>query len=161
MTTTDPPELLAAHDPRVWIAWYFKRGLWCLVTVPLFGFFVYALVVSLFGAFIQGFALARATRAVWGVLGVLLMIFGGWIPVILPPVLYYSLLKNLPGLWIRPDASRKAKIIGSAGVLIAIPLVASLAYNGLALGIGWIADRDPCAALRAGVTGSIAPANCQ
>ncbi len=84
----------------------------------------------------------------------------GWVPVILPPVLYYSLIKNLPGLWLRPDASGRTKVFSSLAVLILLPLAAHLVYHGVTLGIGWIADRDPCAAFAAGVTGSKPPVNC-
>jgi hypothetical protein len=78
----------------------------------------------------------------------------------MPPVLYYSLIKNLPGLWLRPDASPRTKILSSLTVLVLLPLGAYFVHHAVTWGIGWIADRDPCAALAAGVTGSNPPVNC-
>jgi hypothetical protein len=45
-------------------------------------------------------------------------------------------------------------------LLVLLPLGAHLVYRGVTLGIGWVADRDPCAAFAAGVTGSKPPINC-
>ena len=78
----------------------------------------------------------------------------------LPPVLYCSLIKNLPGLWLEPDASGRTRVLSSLAILILLPLTAYLVYHGVAWGIGWVADRDPCAAFAVGVTGSKPPINC-
>lgn len=144
-----------------WIPWYFRRGVLTLFTGPLFLFLVYCIVVSAVGAAVQGLALLRATYAVFGFIGAFLVVSFGWVPVGLPPILYYSVIKNLPGLWLRPDASGRAKVLSSLAVLIFLPLAAYLIYHGVTLGIGWIADRDPCAAFAAGVTGSKPPLNCR
>lgn len=146
-----------AGRPSVWIPWYFKRGALTLVTGPLFLFLIFCVVVSAFGAVIQGIALFRVSGAVFGIIGGIIAVSFGWIPVIMPPVLYYSLIKNLPGLWLRPDASRRDKILSSLAVLVLLPLGAYLVYHAVAWGIGWIADRDPSAAFAAGVTGSKPP----
>jgi hypothetical protein len=69
-------------------------------------------------------------------------------------------MKNLPGLWLRPDASRRAKVVSSLAVIVLLPLAAYLIYHGVVWGIGWIADHDPCAAFSAGVTGTKPPVNC-
>ena len=160
-TQVEPPELVSAGRASIWSKWYFTRGAFTILTAPLFLFLIYAIITSALGAAIQGIALIRVSYAVLGIVGPLFFIAGGWIPLILPPVLYYSLLKNLPGLWIRVDASRMAKIGWSIAVVIALPLAAHLVFEGVAWGIGWIADRDPCAAFDAGVTGSIPPTNCR
>lgn len=145
----------------VWIPWYFRRGILTLVTAPLFLFLLYCIAVAGFGALVQGLALLRVNLAVFGFIGAFLALSFGWIPVILPPILYYSLLKNLPGLWLRRDGSTGAKTLFSLAVLVLLPLIAYLLHHGVALGIGWIADRDPCAAFDAGVTGSRPPVDCQ
>jgi hypothetical protein len=69
-------------------------------------------------------------------------------------------MKNLPGLWLRPDASRLAKMAFSLAVIVLLPLAAYVIYYSVGWGIGWVADRDPCAAFSAGVTGSKPPVNC-
>jgi hypothetical protein len=152
--------LAEASRASVWIPWYFRRGVLTIITCPLFLFLAYCIAVSALGAAVQGLALLRATYAVFGFIGAFLALSFGWVPVILPPVLYYSLVKNLPGLWLRPDASGRTKVLSSLAVLVFLPLAAYLIYHGVALGIGWIADRDPCAAFAAGVTGSKPPINC-
>ena len=149
-----------ASKASVWIPWYFKRGALTLVTAPLFLFLIFCIVVSTVGAVVQGLALFRASYAVFGVIGVFIVISIGWIPVIMPPVLYYSLIKNFPGLWLRSDASHGAKVLYSFAVLVLLPLSAYLLYHAVAWSIGWIADRDPCAAFSVGVTGSKPPLNC-
>jgi len=153
-------ELADAKKASAWIPWYFRQGALTLVTAPLFLFLVYCIAISAFGAVIQGLALLRASNAVFGFIGAIITVSFGSIPVILPPSLYYSLMKNLPGLWLRPDASRLAKIFMSIAVIALFPLTAYLIYHGVAWGIGWIADLDPCATFSAGVTGSKPPVNC-
>jgi len=159
-TRTEPPELVNAERASVWVRWYFSRGALTIITMPLFLFLLYAIIVSILGAITQFLALAKVSWAVLGTFGVLIVVCGGWIPIIIPPVLYYSLVKNLPGLWIRSGPSWKAKMTWSVVVLVAFPLSAFLIYHGITWGIGWIADRDPCAAFAAGVTGSTLPTNC-
>lgn len=152
--------LTDASKMSVWIPWYFKRGALTLVTAPLFLFLCYCIAISIFGSVIQGLSLFRASYAVFGFIGAFMAVSFGWIPVILPPVLYYSLMKNLPGLWLRPDASRRTRIFSSFAVIVLLPLAAYLIFHGTIYGIGWIADHDPCAAFSAGVTGSKPPVNC-
>ena len=156
----DPSELTAAERARVWIPWYFTRSLANVITIPLFLLFVSAVAVSAVGAIFQFIALARATWAVWGWLGAALVLLGAWIPIVIPPSMYFSLLKSFPGLWIRRDASNAMKFAGSVFVIVVFPLIAYVTYHLITLGIGWIADRNPCASVEAGVTGSIVPTNC-
>jgi hypothetical protein len=156
---SEPKTVLAnASSASVWIPWYFKRGALTLVTAPLLLFLVFCIALSTVGAVVQGLALLRASYAVFGIIGAFIVISFAWIPVIMPPVLFYS--QNLPGLWLRPDASRGAKILSSLAVLVLLPLGAYLLYHAVAWSIWWIADRDPCAAFAAGVTGSKPPVNC-
>jgi hypothetical protein len=152
--------LTKASKASVWIPWYFRQGALTLVTAPLFLFLVYCIAISAFGAVIQGLALLRASYAVFGFIGAFIAASFGWVPVILPPILYYSLMKNLPGLWLRPDTSRLAKMAFSLAVIVLLPLAAYVIYHSVGWGIGWVADRDPCAAFSAGVTGSKPPVNC-
>jgi len=146
--------LANASRINVWLPWYFKQRLLTVLTVPIFLMLVYCMAVSVVGSAVHGYALLRASRAVFGLWGVIFVVVIGWLPVLLPPVLYYSLAKNLPGLWLRPDAPIREKLLASLAVIVLLPLAAWLIYIGMTYGIGWIADRDPCAALAAGVTGS-------
>jgi hypothetical protein len=152
--------LARANRASVWVSWYFRRGPLTIVTVPLFLLLVYSTVVSAVGSLVKGLALLRASYAVFGAFGALAALSVGWVPVIMPPVLWYGLTKHLPGLWLRPDASRRTKVVTSIAVLASLPLAAYLIHHVVVLAIGWIADRDPCAALAAGVTGSKPPTKC-
>jgi hypothetical protein len=149
-----------ASKASVWIPWYFRRGALTPVTAALFLLLGVCIAISAFGAVIQGVALLRASHAVFGFVGAFVAVLFGWIPIVLPPILYYSLMKNLPGVWLRPDATRRTKAFSSLVVIVLLPLAAYIIYHGVVWGIGWIADHDPCAALSAGVTGSKPPVNC-
>lgn len=144
-----------------WFLWYFKRGPLTLLTGPLFLFLVYCIGLTAFSAIVQGLALFRVSAVIFGFIGAFLALVIGWIPVFLPPVLYYSIAKSLPGLWLRPDTSTRHKILVSVAWLVLTPLAAYLIQYAVSLGVGWIADRDPCAAFAAGVTGSRLPINCR
>lgn len=158
--TVQTETLKPTNKISIWSPWYFTQGVLTLVTFPLFLILVSVIADAAFGAVIQTIVLVRASYAVFGFIGALISASVGWIPIILPPFLYYSLIKNLPGLWLSPDASRRAKIIFSLTMIVLLPLTASLISHGVTLGIGWIVDRDPCAAFSAGVTGSKVPVNC-
>lgn len=152
--------LTEASRASVWIPWYFKQGTLTAITAPLFLILVYSVADSAFRAVIQVLALARATHAVFGFALAFLITSFAWVPAICPPILYYSIIKGLPGLWLRPDASRRVRIFYSLVVLVVFSLAAELIGRGIGRGVGWIADRDPCAAFAAGVTGAKLPINC-
>ena len=158
----DEPEAVIAGASRasVWILWYFKQGAITFLTAPLLFFLVYCIIASTFGAVIQGLALLRASYAVFGVVGALIILSFGLLPVIMPPFLYYSLIRGLPSPWLLSDVSRRYKLFSSLAVLVFFPLGAEISSYAVSWGISWIADRDPCAAFAAGVTGSKSPVNC-
>lgn len=136
--------------------WYFSQRFGNLLSIPIFIWLIYSLVVSLLGAVIQWLALVRVTNAVFGIIVTILTSFL-WILPFLPPILYYSLLKNIPRLWLRKDASKKIKICFSIGIFIVFSLLAFLIFHMNVKIIAWVADRNPEAAYKAGVTGSKVP----
>lgn len=141
--------------------WYFKRGLWSLFTIPLFLFLSSTLAMFIFGTIIHSFALFRVSGSVYGLPGGGIAFFlVGWILTMLASYLCFLLLKT-PGVWVRQNETHVTKILLSAGILIAFLLAGSLVSEGVSLSIGWIADRDPCAAYAGGVTGSVGPENCE
>jgi hypothetical protein len=149
-----------SDPPVIWISWYFNRGIATLITGPLFLLFVAGFAISVFDAVIQGIGLGRANRAAFGFVGEFVGFPIGWIPIIIPPTLYYYLAKSLPCLWLHSDASRRIKILMSIIIIVLIPLGAELVSSGVVWSIGWVADHNPCAALSVGVTGSNPPINC-
>jgi len=154
------PEIIEADDASGWVAWYFKQGALTLVTAPLFLILVAGVASEAYGAIIHALALVRASYAVFGFFGAFISVSFGWIPVILPPVCYYSLVSSLPGTWRDRDSTRRAKIWTTITVIILLPLAASLIDYGVSWSIGRIADHNPCAALSAGVTGSKPVGKC-
>lgn len=138
------------------LKWYFCRGVGNFLTIPLFIWLAYCLVMSTIGGVIQWLALVRAISAVFGIIITILTSFL-WILPFLPAILYYSLLRNLPGGWMRRDATKKLKIIGSIGIIIGFSLFAFLIFHLNVKLIAWVADRNPEAAYKAGVIGSKVP----
>ncbi len=149
-----------ADKVSVWVPWYFNRGLFVLLTIPFFLIVIFSLLTSVVGAVVQEIAILRVSQAVFGFLGLFITILLGWTPVILPPAIIYSLIKNIPGVWLDSDASNRQKIFCTVIVVILLPVVAQIIYSAVTFGIGWIADQNPCAAYRVGVIGSKVPTGC-
>jgi hypothetical protein len=143
--------LVETNSALGWVRWYFTARAITLLTGPLFFMLSLAFLDSATHALFQTIAFLRVTHAVFGALSVMLVaVFGllGLVPLILPPILFYSLLRNLPGLWPRRDAPRRHKLVMCIVVLVGLTSAALIIQRGTGLGIGWIADRTPCAASR-------------
>jgi hypothetical protein len=76
--------------------------------VPLFFLLAYGTYRSVIGGFILFLAFVKVSGAVFGEGGAFLAASLGWIPAVVPLTLYYSLLKNIPGTWLRRDVNTKA-----------------------------------------------------
>jgi hypothetical protein len=150
---------LASPTTLVWLPWYFRQRWLSILTVPLFFLLVYGACGSAVGGFILLLAFVRSTGAVFGRGWAYLAATFGWIPAALPAALYYSLLKNIPGTWLRRDvkAGVAAKLGLTLGVLVLFVGLSELFFIYAPKGIAWIADRNPCASAPAGVTGNIVP----
>ena len=126
------------------------------VKLLLLAWLVYAVVVAAVGALLKLTAAAKVTMAVLGVLATTI-VFPILLALIVGAVVAYALpLAVVPRLW---HAPRRTFV--NLGLTVSVVLgsgLAGLILNKAAVsGIGWIADREPCAALRAGVTGSAPP----
>jgi hypothetical protein len=150
---------LASPSLSVWLPWYFRRSWASILTVPLFFFLAYGAYISAKGGVFLFLAFVTASGAVFGFSGAFLAVCVGWIPALAPLVFYYTLLKNIPGTWLRRDVKMKAaaKFAVTVGMLILFTGLAELVFVVSPHAIAWIADRDPCASLRAGITGSVPP----
>lgn len=141
------------------VIWYFNRGWLSLLTVPLFLFLLAGAIDCIVGGVEMLIALLRASDAVLGFPGLLLASLFGWILLLLPSFFYYSLLRNIPLVWLKRD------VILSSGWRLALTIGMLVLFVGIGDGIyfadyhlvGWIADLNPCAAFKAGVIGSIPP----
>jgi hypothetical protein len=140
-------------EPRP-IVWWFTRGAVSVITIPVF----LILLAGTLGAFFQGgiqtLAYLRVTKAVWGWLGVVGCLFI-WL-------FSWSLFRARQIWWLAIKATHgmeAAPMSRGQGVVTVIILVAFSTFMQLGHGkiISWIADRDPDAAYRAGVTGSRPP----
>jgi len=156
---TLPGGSLASPGIAIWLPWYFKRGSLSLLTIPVFLFLAWGFFDLIWAGIIYFLALTRASGAVFGNVATFAAWSFAWIPAFAPAILYYSLLKNLPGVWLRRDVTSKsyAKLGVTVGMLILLVGAAEAITKANSYAIAWIADRDPCSAYRAGVTGNILP----
>jgi hypothetical protein len=144
--------------------WYFSQRFGNLLTVPLFVFLSSLFLVSLWVAFIKGFALIKVTWAVYGIVGIIALAAFGWVWVILvlgPPTIYLFLM-TYPAVALSDFTVSRLRRVGNMIVvlLMAFLTIWALQFVGAWL-TAWIADHDPCEAWQAGVTGSIPPTNCE
>lgn len=163
MTQTVAPVSAGEYPASVWLPWYFTRGPWSVLTVPLFFVLFVCVLWTTLAAAVQGVGLFRVMYAVYGFLGIAAIVFGLWLPLVMPPAIYFSLLKNLPTVWMRADGNAGVvkRLVISVAVLLILPFVAQGCTFAISRGMGWVADRDPCAAYAVGVAGSIPPTNCR
>jgi hypothetical protein len=150
------------------IAWYFRRGWLRLITIPLFLYLMLGLLLAVWTGVIQFFAGLRAVgllvRLLTGLVVPDLFIwfffpFPGGI-LLIPVWLWYLLLKGTPELWSSPKRRPGARTAVWLSLFVGVQLIAWFVHAGVSHGIGWIADRDPCLAIEAGLTGSQMAENC-
>jgi hypothetical protein len=135
-----------------------------ILKVPLFLVLGWGVYYSGKAGWVLFTALVRASGAVFGAGGGFLAAVIGWIPTLLPLFLYYSLLKNIPGTWLRRDdnMTTAGRLGWTVGILVLFIVLAELTFIGDAKLVAFIADRNPCAAFRAGVTGDVPlPRDCR
>ena len=84
---------------------------------------------------------------------------GGLALLIFPVACYFGPLFILPVVW-RQEGPAGTKVWSTLALLVGGALAASAAQWLAGTIITWIADLNPCAAWRAGVTGSIPPSSC-
>jgi hypothetical protein len=159
-------------EPRIEIAsaiaWYFRRGWVRLVTIPLFLYLMFGLLLAVWTGLIQFYAGLKAigliARLLTGLVVPdlfiwLLFPFPGGI-LLIPVLLWYLLLRGTPALWSSPKRRPGTKIAVWLSLFVGVQLIAWFIHSGVSHGIGWIADRDPCLAIEAGLTGSQMAENC-
>jgi len=119
-----------------------------------------ALIDSIINALFQSIALIKSLYAVLGWPGVIFLYIELLILIIIPILLYYYILIDIPKIWIKSNRGYIVKLLCSLFDLIIVASIAGAISQGMGYGISWIADRNPCASLAAGVTGKIIPKNC-
>jgi len=138
------------------LGWFFGRTIALPVKVLLFAWLIYNVVGAAVGALLKVFAAATVTMAVLGLFATV-VVFPILMGLIAGAVVVYALpLVFVPRLWHTPRA-RVASIALTAAVVVGSGLGGDLLNKAAVAGIAWVADREPCAALRAGVTGSATP----
>jgi hypothetical protein len=138
--------------------WFIARTAALPVKLLLLAWLLYATVVAALGALVKIGAAAKVTMAVLGVFATV-VVFPILLAVILGGVVAYAApLVVVPRLW-RQRSSRAKNVALTIGLVVG----SGLAGDGLGIAAGrtisWVADRDPCAAFRAGVTGSVRPSD--
>lgn len=136
--------------------WFVTRTRALPLKLLLLAWLIYAVVVAGIAAFVQIAAAAAVTIAVLGVLATV-AVFPLLCALIVGAVaLYAAPVVLVPRLW-RQQRGRAVSIAFTIGLVVGTPFAATLLSFTAGRGISWIADRNPCAALRAGVTGSKPP----
>lgn len=125
-------------------AWYWRRGLWTPITAALFLYLVVGIAFSLYSwIFLTGYLAAAAGQ----LLGTVAGFFTASLAIVvlmISPGLWYSLLKNTPGLW-NSKRSRWSKVGAWLAVFVGFQVVAyGLNHGALRLG-AWMADRHQMA----------------
>jgi len=138
--------------------WFFAWNGALPVKLLLFGWLLYAAVVGTLGAVVKTGAAAKVSIAVLGVLATVVAFPALFALIVGAAGAYVAPIFILPRLW-RGPRTRRAKLGLTVGLVVGGAL-AGFVLNSIAVtGIAWIADREPCAALRAGVTGSVRPSD--
>jgi len=121
-------------------AWYWRRGLWGLLTVPLFAYLVGGIAIELRNWVLLSFAVGMsATSLIGGIAGFVALSIA--IPLLmLSPALWFSLLKATPGLW-SDRGPTKWKVVSWCAVFVGFQIAAyGLNYGAFRLA-AWMADR--------------------
>ena len=145
------------------IAWWFTRGAVSAITIPIFLLLLAGAVGAFFQGGIQTLAYIKVTKAVWGWLGFAACLFIWPFSLLIPGWLWWAAIKETPSIYAKEAATRSKGAGVRQAVVTVILLVALSAFMQWGHGkiIGWIADRDPDAAYRAGGLGSGPPTSLQ
>lgn len=136
--------------------WFVTRTAALPVKLLLLGWLLYATVLAALGALVKIAAAAKVAMAVLGLLATA-VIFPILFAVIIGGVVAYAApLVAVPRLW-QQRRSRAVNVTLTLGLVVGSAVAGYVLNVAAVRGIGWIADRDPCAAFRAGVTGSVPP----
>jgi hypothetical protein len=162
MMSAEPPpqeDPFASPSISIWLPWYFTQRALSALTIPLFIFLLAEWLECVWAGCIYYPAMVRASGAAFGGIAAFIAVLFAWIPAFAPAVIAYSLLPNVPGLWIRRDLTTRTsmKVGGILGMLILFFTIAEAISAGDRYAIRWIADRNPCASFKAGITGNIPP----
>lgn len=145
------------------IRWYFSRGFGNLFTIPFFLLLLALFMVSVWGAFIKGMAFVKVTWAVYGIVGVVGLVALSWLWFIIilgSPIVYFLLLTYPAAAWTDLSIPWLRRLGNIVFVILAGLLIAWCFHFITVSLIAWIADHNVCAALEAGVTGSLPPIDC-
>jgi hypothetical protein len=143
--------------------WYFSQGFGNILTIPLFLVLTFMFIKMLGGTLIQLAALIKATWAVYGVVGIIALGATSWLWALLlfgPLIIFFMLITYPAVAWSDLTVSWLRRL-GNILLVLVVAFLAVWLLDVISVWlIGWIADGNPCAAWKAGVTGSIPPTNC-
>lgn len=149
------------NGERKGVGWWFTRGIASLITIPVFLFLVVGCICAFIQGGIQTLAYVRVLRAVVGFWGIIIFLFVWPFSLFVPGSIWWAAIKEIPKV-IQAEARTRASAIGYfiVGLVFLVGIASGIQWvHGRA--IGWIADRNPDAAFRAGVTGSVPPSDYQ
>jgi hypothetical protein len=142
------------------IRWWFTRGGLSLLTIPIFFILLAGTLLAFAHGFYQTYAYLKVTNAVWGWLGFVAFFFIWPFSLLMPGWFWWAAIKETPTIYLQGLANSRRWAVGQF-ILTIVLLIALSTFVQWGHGkiIGWIADRNPDAAYRAGVTGSIPPSS--
>lgn len=137
------------------IGWYFTRGVWSVITIPIFLVLLGLLVGSVPFAIVQSLAIVKVSYAIYGTIGLAVSLFLGLPITLLPPLLCMVAIMASPSVY-RDVGLTYARRMVKSGFIVLACVGFALAASAIATNvITNIADKDPCLALEYGVTGSV------
>ena len=144
------------------LKWYFRQGFWSILTIPVFVVLASLFVISLGNLHKNLHLFGRYMDRLW-IVGIIAILFFFYIVALFilgPPVLYVWLMHTLPEIWSDLGKTVPRRIKATVLATVLVMFAAWVMHVGSVWAIGWVADHNPCAAYKAGVTGSIPPENC-
>ncbi len=112
MSPAPPPQEYPFASPSIsiWLPWYFTQRALSALTIPLFFFLLVQWLKCVWAGCIDYPAMVRASEAAFGSIAAFIAVLFAWIPAFAPAVITYSLLPNVPGLWIRRDLTTRTSM---------------------------------------------------
>src|SRR5712671_7417338 len=127
------------------IAWWFNRGSFSAITIPVFFILLSGTVSAYIYGGIQTIAYAKVLDAVWGGWGIVCFLFVWPFSLLIPGAFWWAAIKITPSVYRVESEANTRKV----GIYLAVRMVVLLVGFSLVLQwgngkiIGWIANRNP------------------
>jgi hypothetical protein len=136
---------------RKWFTWWFTRGIGSVITIPVVLFLILGCIYAFIQGGIQTFAYLRVLKAVAGFWGIIIFIFVWPFSLLIPGYIWWAAIREIPKV-IQTEARTRGSAAGYfiVGLVFLVGIASGIQW-GHGRAIGWIADKNPTAAFKAGV----------